>query len=232
MAEKNEDRAAVEIDLDAQTFDLGSWVQDQHTYPEFTTAIRLNADAVAKANRALNKIKQIDKRLPDLRKAAEGSVGGGSLGTSTPEQAAYDKAVKERRALMAEHTEAKDKAKASELKLTFRSKGGSANKRAREQLEELLPGITSMSAEELGEKFQQNPDLAHRQQALLFLELISDIVNPQGQHVDVSSLDADKVVGLVSRLSASDTNRMSLNMNLAMGGVDLVEEEIDAGFLG
>lgn len=231
MAEKNEDKAAVEIDLDAQTFDLGDWISGNHTYPSYQATVHMDKESVARSNEALSEIKKIDKQLSALREAAEKAGGGDSLGETSGPRAVYNKAVADRRKYVKTYNTFRIKAKDSALTVTFRAKGEDAQKRVRDQMEELIPGFTEMSDEQIREAFGDE-ELAGKQQAMLFLELTEDITNAQGQHVDHTKLDAEKVTAMFKRISTRDMMRVVNNMNLAMTAAELVEEDIDAGFLG
>lgn len=232
MAEKNEDKGAVEIDLDAQTFDLGAWVQKNHTYPSYQATVHMDKESVARSNEALAEIKKIDKQLPGLRKRAEEVVNSdGSIGETSGPRAAYNTAVSDRRKHMKIYNAYCAKAKGSALTITFRAKDEDAQKRVRDRMEELIPGFIEMSDEQIREALGDQ-ELANSQQAMLFLELAEDIVNAQGQHVDHTKLNTDKVIAMFRRISSRDSMRVANNMNLAMTAAELVEEDIDAGFLG
>lgn len=234
MAENKttEEAADVEIDLDAQTFDLGAWIAGNHTYPSYKATIHMDKEAVARSNEALSEIKQLDKKLPDLRKAAENAGGSDSLAETSGPRAAYNKAVADRRKHIKAYNAFRGKAKRSELTFTFRSKGEDARKRVREEMEELIPELSSMSQNEIQEKLSTDEDLATKQQAMLVIELAEDIVTADGKHVDPASMTAEKVAMIFHRAASRDVVRISTNMNLAMLAADLTEEEVDAGFLG
>lgn len=232
MAEKNEEAAAVEIDLDSKTFDLGAWVKGNHRYPSYTATVHMDKEAVARSNEALSEIKKIDKRLPGLREAAEKSGGSDSLVETSGPRAAYSKAVEQRRAHVKTYNAFRAEAKDSELKLVFRSKGEDAQKRVRTKMEELIPGFTKMGEQEIQEKLGNDEELATQQQSMLFLELIEDITNAQGQRVDHAKMGADAVRSLFRHVASRDSMRIATAMNLAMMASELVEEEVDAGFLG
>lgn len=231
MAEKNEDKVA--IDLDAQTFDLGAWVQNNHTYPSYKATVHLDKEAVARSNEALAELKKIDKQLPGLRKRAEEIINSdGSIGETSGPRAAYNAAVSDRRKHMKTYNAFRTKAKDSALTITFRAKDEDTHKRVREQMEELIPGFIEMSDDKIRETLNNDEELASKQQAMMFLEMAEDIVNAQGSHVDHAKMSTDSVTGLFRSISSRDMLRIVNNMNLAMSAAELVEEEVDAGFLG
>lgn len=216
--------------LDPKTFDLGAWIQDKHSYPIYHVTVHLDGDAALRANKALARIEELDKELPDLEKKSQASAGSGSLGETSAASAAFAKAGRERSEKVREHKAAYDQAKSSALKISFQSKGGNSFKRVREQLTELHEGILEMSQPQLFELFNERPELGERQGALLFLDVVSSITNPKGEKIDLEKLTVEQVEGLLKRLSTSETGRVQTNINLALAGAELREEEIDAGF--
>jgi len=217
---------------DAGTFDLGEWVSGNHTYPRYGTTIHLNGEAVVAANKALEQVKELEQEELHLMQQTEKSPSTGSLGAPNSMAEKLSKVSASLRDKRKEYKDQLDKAKASALKVQFRSKGGNTYRTVRDRLRELMPDISDMTQTALTEALTENPELAQRQQALLFLELVDEITNPKGQNVDISTLSVETVEGLLERAATPDLNRLTMAMNQTMIGADLREEEIDAGFPG
>lgn len=230
---------------DAGDFDLNAWIDGHHTYPEYTVKVHLDKAAVVASNRLLSDIEKLEADFKTLQEIVEKGAGGGSLGSESDATKRYRQVAKELKAKEAERSEVLDKAKGSALKVVLRrpevhdddQKRGNAFDQVRRELSEKYPDhatvLNSGDQDATRDLFTENPDLAHEQNAMLFHIMIASVTNAKGQVVERGpQLSLDNVAKLIQRLENSDVNKLQINVNLALSGAELREEQIDAGFLG
>lgn len=244
MAE-NEDRPEVEAP-DAGDFDLHAWIGGHHTYPEYSVKIHLDKAAVVESNKLLSEIEKLETEFSELRELAEKATGGGgSLGEEADNTKRYRLVGKELKEKKAARVSILDKAKNSALTVVLcKPSVGSEDEDksnpfdyVRKTLAEEFPDhvkvLNSMDQDQTRELFTEHPEISHRQNVLLFHVMIASITNPQGQTIERGpKLGEENISVLIKRLENSDINRLQLNVNLAMSGAELREEQIDAGFPG
>lgn len=235
-----------EVDVpDAGEFDLNAWIDGHHTYPEYVVKVHLDKKAVVKSNKLGGEIERLEEDFKALQELVEKAPAAASLGEESDAAKRYKAVGQEIKAKKAERAEVLDKAKGSALKVTFRKSGvsddasrkGNAFDQVRRTMSEKYPehakALNSGDQDVTRGLFADNPDLAVEQQSTLFLIMIASITTAQGQTVERGPQLTEQVVdNLIDRLDHSDLVRLQNNMNMAMAGAELREEQIDAGFPG
>lgn len=240
---ENQDLPEVEVP-DAGEFDLNSWIDGHHTYPEYVVKVHLNKAAVVESNKLLTEIEKLESEEALTAKDRESFAKGASLGEKHPDFEAVAKRAAAIKAKRKERAEILDKAKDSAMKIVLRKpevheddEGGNAFDQVRREMAEKYPehaeGLNSADSEARSELFQENPGMAHEQITALFHLMIASITTAKGVTVERGGkLTRATISNLIKRLENSDINKVQMNLNLALSGADLREEQIDAGFPG
>lgn len=239
MTEETAHKLEVEAP-DAGEFDLGAWIDGHHAYPTYVTTVHLDKDAVVQANKLLAEIEKLEKDLASLQEIVENSSATGSLGEESDVTKRHREVGKQVKAKKSEREGVLAKAKSSALKVVFQ-KGGKdgegdvfagVRKALTEEFPHLAADFTSTDRDRAQRVFQDNSDLTHRQNVLLFHATIASITNAKGQVVQRGEKLGEAVISnLIRRLDGSDLSRLQINANQSLMGADLAEEQIDAGFL-
>jgi len=231
---------------DAGDFDLNAWIDGHHTYPEYTVKVHLDKAAVVASNRLLSDIEKLESDFKKLQEIVEkGTTSGASLGSESDAVKRYKAVGKELKAKKAERAEVLDKAKDSSLKVVLRkpevhddeNRKGNAFDQVRKELSEKYPEhasvLNSGDQDATRDLFTENIDLANEQQAMMFHLMIASVTNAKGQTIERGpKLTQQVIANMIQRLESSDINKLQLNLNLALSGAELREEQIDAGFPG
>lgn len=237
----DENKDQVEVP-DAGEFDLGAWISGHHTYPEYTCEVLLDKAAVVASNRLVDEIESLQKEDARLAEERKSFSSGSSLTDVPPSLERVSEIQKEIAAKRKEREAILAKAKGSALKVVTRrpavtDENTNVFDAVRKELSAAYPDhadvLNSMDQEATRELFQKSPELAHEQTVILFHSMVASITNAKGETVERGPKLTREVLGaLIKRLDVSDLNRLQLNVNLAMSGAELREEQIDAGFLG
>lgn len=230
---------------DAGDFDLMSWIDGHHTYPEYTVTVHLDKATVVKANDLATEIENLVSERADIEQQMERTAPGNSgLNETPPQVKRHAEIAQEIKAKRAERKELLEKAKGSALKLVLRKPSvsgededeGNVFDKLRKVLAERYPehaaALNNMADQKgLQELFFANPHLAHEQNVLMYLSMVASVTNAKGQTIERGPKLTEAVLSnLIKRLDASDNARVQSNMNLALAGSELREEQIDAGF--
>lgn len=230
---------------DAGDFDLMSWIDGHHSYPEYTVTVHLDKAAVVEANALAAEIENLISERSTIEEMLERGSGHASLGETSPQVKRHGEISKELKAKRAEHESILEKAKGSALKIVLRKPpvngddedgGASTFDEVRKILAERYTEHASvlnnmMDQKALQELFFANPHLAHEQNVLMWHVMVASVTNTKGQTINRGPKLSEEVLSnLVKRLDNSDISRVQTNMNLAMSGSELREDQIDAGF--
>lgn len=227
---------------DAGDFDLMSWMDGNHTYPEYTVTVYLDKAAVAKSNALAAEIEKLTSERNTVEEALERSAGHSSLADTSSRAGRHGEIAKELKAKRAEREKVMAGAKGSALKIVLRKPpvdedvDGSAFDSTRKAMAERYPEHASvlnnvMDQKAMQELFFANPHLAHEQNVLMWHYMVASVTTANGNVVERGPKLTEEVLSnLIKRLDPSDTNRVQSNMNLAMSGSELREDQIDAGF--
>lgn len=227
---------------DAGDFDLMSWMDGNHTYPEYTVTVHLDKAAVAKSNALATEIENLISEQSAIEEALERKTEHSSLADTSSKAERHGAIGKELKAKRAEREKVMSGAKGSALKIVLRKppvdddEDGSAFDSVRKTLAERYPEHASvlnnvMDQKAMQELFFANPHLAHEQSVLMWRYMVASVTTASGNVVERGPKLTEEVLSnLIKRLDPSDTNRVQSNMNLAMAGSELREDQIDAGF--
>ncbi len=227
---------------DAGDFDLMSWMDGNHTYPEYTVTVHLDKAAVAKSNALATEIEELISERNAVEEALERKTEHSSLADTSSKAERHGAIGKELKAKRAEREKVMAGAKGSALKIVLRKppvdddEDGSAFDSVRKTLAERYPEHASvlnnvMDQKAMQELFFANPHLAHEQSVLMWRYMVASVTTASGNVVERGPKLTEEVLSnLIKRLDPSDTNRVQSNMNLAMAGSELREDQIDAGF--
>lgn len=227
---------------DAGDFDLMSWMDGNHTYPEYTVTVHLDKAAVAKSNALATEIENLISEQSAIEEALERKTEHSSLADTSSKAERHGAIGKELKAKRAEREKVMSGAKGSALKIVLRKppvdddEDGSAFDSVRKTLAERYPEHASvlnnvMDQKAMQELFFANPHLAHEQSVLMWRYMVASVTTASGNVVERGPKLTEEVLSnLIKRLDPSDTNRVQSNMNLAMTGSELREDQIDAGF--
>ncbi len=226
---------------DAGEFDLGEWIAGNHTYPEYVVTVHLNKKAVIAANELGAQIEKLQEQQKVLEDALERGTDPSSIAEPSEAAKQHGENVKMLKAKKAERKDILAKAKDSALTLVLRKPdddfSGNAYDKVRKAIIEDFPAhadvLNGRDQEKLQELYTSTPEILQRQSVYLIHYMTASATNAKGQTIERGSkLSVEVVEKLVKSLEQTDLTRVQNNINLAMVGADLREEQIDAGFPG
>lgn len=226
---------------DAAEFDLGEWIAGHHTYPEYTVTVHLDKKAVVTANGLSGEIEKLQEEQKAIEDALERGSDPSSIAEPSDSAKRHSENVKTIKAKRGERKEILAKAKSSALKIVLRKPdddfSGNAYDKVRKELVKQYPDhaevLNGRDQEKLQALFTENPEMGVEQTTQLFHYMVASVTNAKDQVVERGpKLGYKTIKNLVKNLEQADLARVQMNINLAMSGAELREEQIDAGFPG
>lgn len=222
----------------AGDFDLIEWIDGHHTYPEYTVTVHTDKNAVAQANRLLDEIAADQEEIREAEEALALHSAEGGITDTPPDmgrvQDLQHHVIRKRR----ERAMVLERAKGSALTLLFRRAAVSDDEdednvfsRALTDLKQQFPDVDLSDQQSVTRVVQDNPEVGRRHTAFIVHQMLASVTTASGNVLERGTrLPLETVSRLLTRLDPSDLQRVTMNMNLALSGAQLREEQIDAGF--
>jgi hypothetical protein len=215
-----EEQVAEFSNLDADTFDLGEFLDGKWDFPIFHAAVYLDgasAGQISEIDQRVHEVRGVIEKAQRQNKGRSGSLVGNSYVDTSSEEAELEE-------LRTQRDELATRFKNSSLRFTFQLQESSTelNKRANEATRKKFPDVKDIDADD---------DAAVHRGRVLMTGCIKEVRNHQGQKFG-KAVDVGMIEKLYAQLVASERAKLEQNMVLAISGGDVMRRAADAGFPG
>jgi hypothetical protein len=213
--------------LDAETFSLDAFLDQDWKFPAFSTTVYLDGERAGQIHELDEAIKRVTKQRSDkLNRAKQNGttslagITGNSMVDTYEEDAELER-------LEAERAKLHEKYKTSSLKIVFRlpEPADEVHKKALALTQVKFPDVKKER------DLEKNDEAMDLKGNYLLLQIIEGIYNHAGARYG-GELTVDTVKKLYAKLIPSERVRIQTNLGLAMSGGQVMQRAADAGFPG
>lgn len=219
----DEQRAEIENSVNAETFDLTEFLNNQWKFPRFTATIYLDglsASRIAETNQEIDRLERELAKQERKQNKKDGSLGAPS---KPPELVQVEQELEQARN---QHDELAATFRRSMLKIVFQQQ------RPSQEIHRQAVEATKKKFPELSDKEREDSTEANEYHTrVLMSETIRDIFDHQGRRYS-GEVTFEQIERLTGMLVGSESQKLAQNMMLALNGGQVMKNAADAGFPG